>query len=118
MSRCRSGGTHEQFPPAHFDSPRAYPLPGGKGMHHRRCPMMLLGALGFVCLAVLINLLIHPIRSALVLARLFCGIFGIFQLLAAWVSFQHGAYLEVVGLLVGAMFLFWCAHKLTHPETA
>lgn len=80
--------------------------------------MMLLGALGFVCLAVLINLLIHPIRSALVLARLFCGIFGIFQLLAAWVSFQHGAYLEVVGLLVGAMFLFWCAHKLTHPETA
>lgn len=80
--------------------------------------MMLLGALGFVCLAVLVNVLIHPILSALGLARLFCGIFGIFQLLAAWVSVRHGAYLEVFGLLVGAMFLFWCANKITHRETA
>lgn len=80
--------------------------------------MMLLAALGFACLAVLINLLIHPIRSALVLARVFCGIFGIFQLLAAWVSVRHGAYLETFGFLVGAMFLFWCANKITHQEPA
>lgn len=80
--------------------------------------MMLLGALGFACVAVLINLLIHPIRSALVLARLFCVFFGIFQLLAAWVSFQHGSYLEAFGLLAGAMFLFWCGNKLTHQEPA
>ena len=118
MSHCRSGGIHEQVPPAPLESPRADPLSGIEGMGYRWCAMMLLVALGFVCLAVLINLLIYPVRSALVLARLFCGIFGIFQLLAAWVSFQHGADLEVVGLLVGAMFLFWCAHKLTHPETA
>lgn len=80
--------------------------------------MMLLGALGFVCLAVLINVLIHPIRSTLVLARLFCVFFGIFELLAAWVSLRHGAHLEAFGLLVGAMFLFWCGNKLTRSEPA
>lgn len=80
--------------------------------------MMLLGAMGFVCLAVLVNVLIHPVRSALVLARVFCGIFGIFQLLAALVTLRHGAYLQTVGFLVGAMFLFWCGNKITHRETA
>ena len=80
--------------------------------------MMLLAAVGFACLVLFVNLLIHPIRSTLVLARLFCVFFGIFQLLAAWVTFQHGAYLETFGFLVGAMFLFWCGNKLTHRETA
>lgn len=79
---------------------------------------MLLGALVFVCLAVFANLLIHPVRSAQVLARLFCGIFGIVELFATWVCVQHGAYLEAFGLLVGAMFLFWCCNKLSTRETA
>lgn len=118
MARCRSGGTHEQFPIAHLDFPRNDPFPGVEAIHHRRCPMILLGALVFTCLAVFANLLIHPVRSALAMVRLFCAIFGTVELLAALVSFRHGAHLEAVGFLAGAMFLFWCGNKLDRRETA
>ena len=68
-----------------------------------------------LCLVVLWNLLIHPVRSMLVLARIFCGVLGIIFLLTALGRFWNDVHLEAAALFVGALFLFWCSNRLSQP---
>ncbi len=76
--------------------------------------MMLLLAAGFLCLALLLQLAVHPLQSLLALVRTLTTVFGLILLLAAIGQFWNHDYLAAAGWILPAMFLFWCTNKLSH----
>lgn len=74
--------------------------------------MLLLGLVVGLFFVMLWNLVLHPIRSALAMVRMLCGVLGIWQLLSAVGEFWSHEYLLAGGYLVAAVFLFWCRSKL------
>lgn len=79
--------------------------------------MILLLAAGILCLALLLQRVVHPLQSVLALGRMLCAVFGLILLLTAVGRFWNHAYLEAAGWSVPAVFLLWCANKLSHQVT-
>ncbi|OIH82808.1 hypothetical protein BLJ79_17820 [Arthrobacter sp. UCD-GKA] len=75
--------------------------------------MILLLAAGILCLALLLQLAVHPIQSVLALARMLCTVLGIILLLTALGRFWNHEYLAAAGWILPAMFLLWCTNKLS-----
>lgn len=78
--------------------------------------MLVLGLVVVLCCVLLWNLVLHPIRSAVSMLRLLCGMLGIWQLLSAVGKFWSHEYLPAGGYLVAAVFLLWCSTKLAATQ--
>lgn len=75
--------------------------------------MILLLAAGILCLVLLLQLVVHPVQSILVLGRILCAVFGLILLLTAVGRFWNHDYLEAAGWVLPAVFLLWCTNKLS-----
>lgn len=81
--------------------------------------MLVLGLVVGLFVVLLWNLVLHPIRSAISMARMLCGVLGIWQLLSAVGELWRHEYLLAGGYLVVAIFLLWCRSKLAaSPATS
>ena len=75
--------------------------------------MILLLAAGILCLALLLQLAVHPLQSVLAVGRMICAVFGLILLLTALGRFWNHEYLEAAGWSLPAVFLLWCTNKLS-----
>ena len=75
--------------------------------------MILLLAAGILCLALLLQLVVHPVQSVLAVGRMLCAVFGLILLLTAVGQFWNHDYLEAAAWSLPAVFLLWCTNKLS-----
>ena len=75
--------------------------------------MMLFLAAGLLGLVLLLQLVVHPVQSILVLGRMLCAVFGLVLLLTAVGRFWNHEYLAAGGWILPAVFLLWCTNKLS-----
>ncbi|EMQ96829.1 hypothetical protein [Paeniglutamicibacter gangotriensis] len=75
--------------------------------------MILFLAAGILCLALLLQLVVHPVQSVAALARMLCAVFGLILLLTAVGRFWNHDYLEAAAWILPAAFLLWCTNKLS-----
>ena len=75
--------------------------------------MILLLAAGILCLALLLQLVVHPAQSMVAVGRMLCAVFGLILLLTAVGQFWNHDYLEAAAWSLPAVFLLWCTNKLS-----